>query len=69
MRINYQPNQRKIPEDAFGVEPLPEEWPEETWPNCRAPIIRGETGQRAADGGHLIFPPRPSVAATTFRST
>ncbi len=30
MCVNYKPIQRKILRDVFGVEPPPEEWPEET---------------------------------------
>lgn len=46
MCANYQPTQRKLLRDVFGVEPPDHlDWKPETWPNYGAPIIRtGESG-------------------------
>lgn len=42
MCVNYVPIQRKILRDVFGVEPPPQPWQQEIWPDYLAPIIRGD---------------------------
>jgi putative SOS response-associated peptidase YedK len=47
MCTNYAPVQQRILREIFGVEPPPGIYPEETWPDYAAPIVRsGADGQR-----------------------
>nr|WP_186449309.1 hypothetical protein [Cupriavidus gilardii] len=47
--MNYVPLQRKVLRDVFGVEPPPQPWQPEIWPDYLAPIVRvDDRGQRAA---------------------
>ncbi|MBV8272380.1 MAG: SOS response-associated peptidase family protein [Cupriavidus sp.] len=47
MCTNYAPVQQRILREIFGVEPPPGIYPEETWPDYAAPIVRaGTDGQR-----------------------
>jgi putative SOS response-associated peptidase YedK len=47
MCTNYAPVQQRILREIFGVEPPPGIYPEETWPDYAAPIVRtGTNGQR-----------------------
>ena len=49
MCTNYAPVQLRILREIFGVEPPPGIYPEETWPDYAAPILRAaDTGQRTS---------------------
>ncbi|WP_066730793.1 SOS response-associated peptidase [Cupriavidus sp. D384] len=47
MCVNYAPVQKRILREIFGVEPPPGLYPEETWPDYAAPIVRQKTGEEA----------------------
>jgi len=46
MCTNYAPVQQRILREIFGVEPPPGIYPEETWPDYAAPIVRAGTDGR-----------------------
>ena len=53
MCTNYAPVQQRILREIFGVEPPPGIYPEETWPDYAAPIVRANADE-----------PRESALAT-----
>jgi len=62
MCTNYAPVQLRILREIFGVEPPPGVYPEETWPDYTAPIVRaGVEGSREAALATFGMVPRSRI--------
>lgn len=59
---NYAPVQRPLLRDVYGVEPSALEYPQETWPDYGAPIIRAnQDGKRQALIGTFGMIPKSRI--------